>query len=117
MSEPITTPFSQQLAYLSRGSLDAELTEALAEVVKRVRETGKAGTLTLKLRVSMLNARDENAVKVTPAVSKKLPELAPFETILFSTFDGDLLRDDPRQRRLELKEVPTPERGPLQAAQ
>lgn len=36
-----TTPFSQQLAYINKGTLDAELTEALAEVVKAVRETRK----------------------------------------------------------------------------
>lgn len=36
-----TTPFSQQLAYINKGTLDAELTEALAEVIKAVRETGK----------------------------------------------------------------------------
>nr|WP_253704671.1 hypothetical protein [Citrobacter amalonaticus] len=33
------TPFSQQLAYINKGTLDAELTEALAEVIKAVRET------------------------------------------------------------------------------
>lgn len=39
-----TTPFSQQLAYINKGTLDAELTEALAEVIKAVRETGKKGS-------------------------------------------------------------------------
>jgi hypothetical protein len=118
MTEPTTDaaqpPFSQTLAFLSRGSLDGELAEALAEVVKRVRETGKSGELTLKLKVSMLNARDEDAVKVTPAVMTKLPKLAPFETVMFSTYDGSLLRNDPSQRQLDLREVPKPERGPVQ---
>lgn len=36
-----TTPFSQQLAYINKGTLDAELTEALAEVTKAVMETNK----------------------------------------------------------------------------
>jgi ribosomal protein S28E/S33 len=100
------TPFSQQLAFLSKGCLDEELTELLSEVVKAVRETGKTGSLTLTLKVQMLNNRDENAVKITPAVKSKLPELAPYETIMFSTGDGDLLRDDPNQRKLPLEEVP-----------
>lgn len=106
-------PFSQTLTHLSRGSLDGELAEALAEVVKRVRETGKAGELTLKLKVSMLNTRDEDAVKVTPSVSTKLPKLAPFETVMFSTYDGSLLRNDPNQKQLDLREVPKPARGPV----
>lgn len=100
------TPFSQQLAFLSKGCLNDELTELMAEVVKAVRETGKSGSLTLTLKVQMLNNRDENAVKITPAVKSKKPKLAPYETIMFSTGDGDLLRDDPNQRKLPLEEVP-----------
>lgn len=46
-----TTPFSQQLAYINKGTLDAELTEALAEVIKAVRETGKRELLPLPLTV------------------------------------------------------------------
>lgn len=36
------TPFSQQLAYINKGTLDAELTEALAEVIKAVRGSNSA---------------------------------------------------------------------------
>ncbi|MCS6037202.1 hypothetical protein LNQ52_17980 [Klebsiella pneumoniae subsp. pneumoniae] len=32
---------ASKLAYINKGTLDAELTEALAEVIKAVRETGK----------------------------------------------------------------------------
>ena len=112
--ESLATPFAQQLAFLSRGCLDAELTTALASVVRNVRATGKPGKLTLELKVSMLSERDENAVKITPAVTTRLPKLAPYETVMFSTNDGDLLRDDPQQRKLDLRQVPSPERGPLQ---
>ena len=70
-----TTPFSQQLAYINKGTLDAELTEALAEVIKAVRETGKKGAVTLTLNCAMLNTRDENTMKVTPKVSRTIPEL------------------------------------------
>lgn len=112
----ISTQFSQQVAYLGKGSLDSELTEALADVVRAVRETGKAGTLTLRLKVSKLNARDENAVKLTPEVSTKRPKLAPYESVMFSTYDGDLLRNDPNQQQLDLREVPKSSLGPLQSA-
>lgn len=108
-----TTPFSQQLAFLSKGCLDAELTEHLAELIKAVRDTGKGGSITLQLKISMLNQRDENAVKVTPAVSVKTPKLPPYDSVMFSTADGDLLRDDPKQRVLDLREVKKSDRGPL----
>lgn len=107
------TAFSQQLAFLSRGALDAEATDALAKLVRKVRETGKAGSLTLTIKVSKLDGRDEDALKLTPKITLKTPELAPFESVMFSTHDGDLLRVDPRQRVLDLKEVPGKVGGPL----
>ncbi|WP_186390478.1 hypothetical protein [Citrobacter freundii] len=113
-----TTPFSQQLAYINKGTLDAELTEALAEVIKAVRETGKKGAVTLTLNCGMLNTRDENTMKVTPKVSRTIPELDRADTIMFATADGDLLRDDPSQTQLDLKVIePTPQTAPIKLAQ
>jgi hypothetical protein len=107
------TPFSQQLAFLSRGALDAELTQALADVVKAVRDTGKAGAVTLTIKVGKLDGRDEDALRLTPAVTVKTPKLPPYESVMFSTADGDLLRQDPKQRQLDLREVQKPAVGPL----
>lgn len=109
MSENKCTPFSQQLAYINRGTLDAELTEALAEVIKAVRETGKKGAVTLTLNCAMLNTRDENTMKLTPKVTRSVPELDRADTIMFSTADGDLLRDDPSQTQLDLRVIDKPE--------
>lgn len=115
------TPFSEHLRTLSAGSLNAELTERLAEVIKRVRETGKAGGVSLTIKVAMLNDRDENAVKLIPNVSTKMPAFKPYEAVMYSTADGDLQRDDPRQRKLDLKEVhkdrPAPIDLPVKAGQ
>ncbi|HBV7855058.1 MULTISPECIES: hypothetical protein [Citrobacter freundii complex] len=113
-----TTPFSQQLAYINKGTLDAELTETLAEVIKAVRETGKKGDVTLKLNCAMLNTRDENTMKVTPKVTRTIPELDRADTIMFATADGDLLRDDPAQTQLDLKVIePAPQTAPIKLAQ
>lgn len=119
MTEKTQTPFTQQLAYINRGMLDEELTEALTEVVKQVRETKKKGSVTLTLDVSMLNKRDENAVKITPKVKTSIPELPQAETIMWSTHDGDLLRDDPIQQKLDLQIVlkETNKNAPIQVAQ
>lgn len=107
-----TTPFSQQLTFLNRGITDDELTEELASLVKAVRDTGKAGTLTVNIKVQMLNRRDEDAVKLTITHSNKLPQLDSPETVMFSTADGDLLRDDPRQRVFDLRSVDKGEEEP-----
>ena len=112
MSESKCTPFSQQLAYINKGTLDQELTEALAEVIKMVRETGKKGAVTLTLNCQMLNTRDENTMKITPNVKKSIPELDRADTIMFSTADGDLMRDDPSQVQMDLTVINT---GPAAA--
>jgi len=100
-----TTPFNQQLVYLNKGTLNEELTEVLAEVVKAVRETGKTGSLTLTLKVAMFSKANEDVVKISPVVASKVPEGERAETIMYSTADGDLLRDDPSTVRTELKQV------------
>lgn len=112
MSENKCTPFSQQLAYINKGTLDQELTETLAEVIKMVRETGKKGAVTLTLNCQMLNTRDENTMKITPNVKKSIPELDRADTIMFSTADGDLMRDDPSQVQMDLTVINT---GPAAA--
>lgn len=113
-----TTPFSQQLAYINKGTLDAELTEALAEVTKAVMETNKEGAVTLTVKLKPLNKRNENMIKLTPTVTTKIPELDRAETIMFSTADGDLLRDDPDQCPLDLKVInPAPQTAPIKLAQ
>jgi hypothetical protein len=99
------TPFNQHLVHLNRGALNDELTETLANVVKAVRETGKQGSLTLQLKISMLNKRDEDTIKITPTVKNSTPELDRGETIMWSTYDGDLLRTDPDQMNLDLRVI------------
>lgn len=102
------TPFSQQLAYINKGTLDAELTETLAMIIKAVRETRKKGSVTLTLNCEMLNTRTEDTIKVTPDVKFSKPKLELADTIMFSTIDGDLLRDDPDQIKMNLQVVDTP---------
>nr|DAY87246.1 MAG TPA: hypothetical protein [Caudoviricetes sp.] len=66
----------------------------------------------------MLNTRDENTMKVTPKVSRTIPELDRADTIMFSTADGDLLRDDPSQTQLDLKVIePVAQAAPIKLAQ
>lgn len=103
------TPFNHTLSKLNRGELNDELTEILSEVIKAVRSTRKQGSVTLTLNVAMLNTRTEDSIKITPKVSKKIPELDREESIVFSTANGDVLFDDPNQIKMELK---TPEEKP-----
>lgn len=106
------TPISEHIRTLNNGGVNADATEALAEVIKRVRETGKGGAVTITLKVAMMNERDENAVTILASVASKMPAFRPVAAILYSTADGDLIKDDPRQRKLPLQDVSAQPRGP-----
>ncbi|WP_027710155.1 hypothetical protein [Zooshikella ganghwensis] len=100
------TPFSQTVAYINRGSLNDELTEKLSDIVKAVRETQKTGSITLQLKIQMLSNSDEDTIKISPTVKTSIPEYEQPKAVFWSTADGDLLRNDPKQGELELKSVP-----------
>ncbi|MBQ4769647.1 hypothetical protein F9U42_21135 [Pectobacterium versatile] len=104
-AESKCTNFSQQIAYINKGTLDAELTETLAMIIQAVRETRKKGSVTLTLNVETLNTRTDDQMKVTPDVKFNKPKLELADTIMFSTADGDLLRDDPDQIKMDLKVI------------
>lgn len=106
---PNQTPFSQQIAYLGKGAIDEEATDALAQVVQAVRTTRKKGQVTLVIDVSMLDQRSEDSVAIQASVKQKVPQLPSPKTVMFSTHDGDLLRDDPDQQTLELRQVEQPD--------
>ncbi|GLW38504.1 hypothetical protein Pcaca04_24400 [Pectobacterium carotovorum subsp. carotovorum] len=106
-AESKCTPFSQQIAYINKGTLDAELTETLAMIIQAVQETRKKGSVTLTLNVQMQNSRTDNQMKVTPDVKFNKPKLELADTIMFSTADGDLLRDDPAQVKMDLTVIET----------
>jgi hypothetical protein len=115
MSETTTkgvTPFTQTLQFLERGMLNEELSEELAGIVKAVRETGRKGTLTLNIDVAMMKGH-EDAVQVSAKINAKAPKADRAQTVMFSTYDGDLLRDDPVQHNLELRTVAKQDGQPL----
>ncbi|WP_315709999.1 hypothetical protein [Brenneria uluponensis] len=106
-AESKCTPFSQQISYINKGTLDDELTETLAMIIKAVRETRKKGSVTLTINCEMLNSRTEDTLKITPDIKFNKPKLELADTIMFSTSDGDLLRDDPDQIQIDLQVINT----------
>lgn len=73
------------------------------EVTRSVKETGKSGTITLKLTIEP-DKTDNTVVSIQPDVTHKLPK-RPYAKGIFYIDDktGDLTREDPRQLEL-LKE-------------
>lgn len=92
--------FTETLSDIRNGDVIAELTEALREVVTRVRETGRPGALTLTLKVKNASKGAGAALVIEDDIKTKLPSAEKGTTFLFATDDGQLQRNDPRQPRL-----------------
>ncbi len=76
--------------------------EQFADVVKAVEAHGKAGSLTLKINLKPSAA---GALAVKSEVKIVKPKGLPAESLLWPTPEGNLVAEDPRQERLELREV------------
>lgn len=95
--------FADVLREVSGGRAYENANARLAEVVAGVLDSRKAGEITLKLKVT---PNGDNTVKVTVQTTAKVPEPNIGDSIFFASEDGDLTRDDPRQEKLPLREVP-----------
>lgn len=76
--------------------------DQFADLLKAIVATNKAGTLTLKVDVKPSTA---GAMAVKASVTTKKPKGLPPESLLWVTPEGNLIADDPRQVKLELKPV------------
>jgi hypothetical protein len=75
-----------------------------SELINAVSAHQKAGTLTLKIAVKPSTA-GTMAVRADVSITK--PKGLPQESLLWATPEGNLISEDPRQIKLELKVVPT----------
>lgn len=76
--------------------------QRFSKLVKAVVDTNKAGTITLKVTVRPSTA---GALAVKPEVRLAMPKGMPAEALLWPTPDGNLVSEDPRQVKLELRPV------------
>lgn len=98
-------PITDVLRRLKSGTLIDEASAKLAELVKKVEETGKSGEITIKIKVSMAPA---GAMALAGEVATKLPKESRIETLMFPTPDGNLEIEDPKQPKLPFIEPVKP---------
>lgn len=108
----MSKPLNENIRDVRIVTEDGELMPALdhagnkfADLINTVTSTGKGGSLTLKIEVKPSTA---GALAVKADVSVKKPKGKPAESLLWPTPEGNLLSEDPRQTKLDLKAV-TPE--------
>lgn len=96
-------PITDTLRLLQGGVFLDQCSEQLAELVRNVDDTGKAGKLTITLDLK----KSAGAVAITAKVTNKSPERAPDADLLWATTEGNLVLDNPNQQKLDLRQVDT----------
>lgn len=95
-------PFADVLRDLRSGTLYDELTAQFGELAVAVRDTRKAGKITITLS---MKPNGDDSVFVTDKVTASIPEAAKGDTLFFVTSSGSVVRSDPRQENLPLRRV------------
>lgn len=106
VSEEFARPFSDFLREQSGGRTHDELSDCLHDLVGRVRDTGKKGSVTLTVFVAPMKD-DIDTLVVSDEIKLRLPEHDRKASIFYPDQHGNLSRRDPRQLDFEsLREVP-----------
>ncbi len=98
-------PFIDFLREQRRGFAHDELSDALNELVAAVAEHGKPGKLIFEITVKPVGNEMGGAVAVTDKIKIKTPEGASNPSVFFVSPENNLVREDPNQRSLELRQV------------
>lgn len=100
--QPNTADFVAFLAALDKGRVSSELSGELQKLVAAVENTGRGGTLTLKVAVKPAGGRsnEDGAVFVGAEISLKAPKLTRDASIFFADADHNLVRHNPNQNEL-----------------
>lgn len=94
VDDPAIRPFKDVLTELGEGATHAELSDAFWELLQRVQDTGKAGTLTLQIAIA---PNGNGRIDVKDEVKLKLPEFNRPQTAFFIDKHGNASRRDPNQ--------------------
>lgn len=92
-------PFADFLDEHRKGATHAELSKVLAEVVTAVADTGKKGSITLKIKVK---SSGDGMVTIEDEIKSEAPEPDRSASMFFYDELGNVSRHDPSQTRLEL---------------
>lgn len=101
--------FAVILQDLRDGRTHADLSEQFAKLMKNVKDTGKAGSLVLTVKVTPASrTQPVDKVIVSPTVELKLPKPEAGEDFYWLDDDDELSRNHPRQGDLPLREATPP---------
>jgi hypothetical protein len=96
-------PFGAVLNDVRDGACHMKLTKEMENLVAAVRQTGRAGKITLTLEVKPVQKTNGAMVTVKDKITVSLPEFEQEETVMFTTQHNTMHRDNPQQSKLDLK--------------
>jgi hypothetical protein len=96
--------FGDLLREHRNGSTHDELSDAMRDLVAAVVEENKVGKLTLTISIKPMGRGD--GLEVAADIKVAAPKSRPGVSIFFASPENSLVRQDPRQTALELREVP-----------
>jgi hypothetical protein len=97
--------FTKTVLEIDSGATVNELTEALQRVNTAVRATGKAGSVTLIVKIAPATKGATDVVAVRAEVKTKIPEPERRMAICDLTDSNGLSKSDPKQQTLDLRVV------------
>ena len=96
-------PFADLLREHRNGMTHDELSDALRDLVAKVSDENKGGKLTIVISVKPIGKGDGLEVGFEHKLA--LPKETPGTAVFFATPDNALVRQDPRQTAMELREI------------
>ena len=98
--------FGVFLQELRDGRVHADLSQQMEELLAKVKETGKGGELSLKIKIKpATRGGDVDKVTISDLITLSLPKPERGEDFFWLTDDNDLTRNHPKQASLELRDV------------
>ena len=88
-----------------QGALITDVSAALKQVTAAVQLAGKGGKVTLEMMLKPASRGDAGTLVLEHKVKVKVPELEPAGSIFYSDPDMNLVREDPKQAKLPLREL------------
>lgn len=99
-------PFSDWLREQAGGKSHDELSDALYDLVQRVKDTRKKGSIVYTISVGPMKG-DQDVLVIDDQIKLKLPEHDRKASLFYTDRVGNLTRTDPQQLDFEsLREVP-----------
>ena len=97
-------PFHDFLREHRNGATHDDLSDALQELVAAVVSEGRAGKMTITIAVKPMG-RESGALDVSAETKVTAPKPAPGSSVFFASPENNLVRQDPRQTTMELREI------------